>query len=252
MGRVQGKVALVTGGGGGLGAATARLLAREGATVLVTDIDQAGGAAVAAEIGAAAHFLRHDVTAEPDWEAALALAVERFGRLDILVNNAGISEPGTIEDETLAHWRHTMAINADSVFLGCKHGVRAMKETGGGAIVNISSALGIKAGAAYAAYCASKAAVRLLTKSVALHCAERRYNIRCNSIHPGAIHTPMFERYIGEGEDRARIIRAFADQHPLGHVGEPDDIAYAVLYLASDEAKFVTGEELCVDGGLVL
>lgn len=256
MGRVQGKVALVTGGAAGLGEAAALMLAREGAVVIVTDIDAAGGARVAARItaetGGIAVFQRHDVTSEAEWEAAMALAVERFGRLDILVNNAGISEPGTIEDETLAHWQRTMAINADSVFLGCKHGVRTMKATGGGSIINISSALGIKAGATYAAYCASKAAVRHLTKSVALHCGERRYNIRCNSIHPGAIRTPMFERYVGSGPDRDRLIQAFADQHPLGHVGEADDIAYAVLYLASDEARFVTGEELCVDGGLVL
>lgn len=252
MARLKDKTALITGAASGLGAAMAALFVREGAHVAVTDISEAEGRATANRLGAAAAFWRLDVTDEQQWETVMAEVLRRFGKLDVVVNNAGISEPANVEDETLAHWRRTMAINADSVFLGTKHGVRAMKDTGGGSIINISSALGIKAGSVYAAYCASKAAVRLLTKAAALHCAERHYNIRCNTIHPGAIRTPMMERYLEAAADPDAAYRAFAAAHPLGRVGEPDDIAYAALYLASDEAKFVTGEELCVDGGLAM
>lgn len=253
MGRVDGKTALVTGAGAGLGEAIARLLAAEGARVMVTDVDQENGARVASEIGDAALFRPLDVTDEDQWQAVVSDTMEAFGTLDILVNNAGISEPGTVEDESYSHWKRVMTINADSVFLGCRQGVRAMKETGGGSIINISSALAIKAGALFPAYSASKAAVAILTKSVALHCAEQGYNIRCNSVHPGAIETPMFERYLEMGgPDREATRKMFEAVHPLGRVGRPEDIAYAVLYLASDESGFVTGEELCVDGGNVI
>ncbi|RMF09267.1 MAG: glucose 1-dehydrogenase [Alphaproteobacteria bacterium] len=252
-GRVAGKVALVTGGAAGLGEAIARLLAREGARVMVTDIDEESGARVAADIGEAARFRRLDVTDEAQWVSVIGDVMAEFGRLDVLVNNAGISEPGNIEDESYDHWKRVMTVNADSVFLGCKHAVRAMKEGGGGSIVNIASALALKAGAMFVAYCASKAAVTILTKSVALHCAENGYNIRCNSVHPGAIETPMFERYLDMAVgDREATRKFFESQHPLGRVGKPDDIAYAVVYLASDESGFVTGEELCVDGGNVI
>lgn len=253
MARVSDKVALVTGAGTGLGEAIVRLLAREGAQVMVTDIDEESGARVASEIGDNAMFRRLDVTDEAQWARVVGDTMAEFGRLDVLVNNAGISEPGVIEDETYAHWKKIMTINADSVFLGCKYGVQAMKESGGGSIVNISSALAIKAGAAFPAYSASKAAVSTLTKSVALHCAANGYAIRCNSVHPGAIETPMFHRYIDMGgPDRDATRKLFEGHHPLGRIGKPDDIAYAVLYLASDESGFVTGEELCVDGGNVI
>jgi NAD(P)-dependent dehydrogenase (short-subunit alcohol dehydrogenase family) len=179
----------------------------------------------------------------------MAATLERFGRLDVLVNNAGISEPGSIEDTSFALWRRTQAINADGVFLGCREAVRAMKGHGG-SIINMSSSLGIRSNAAFAAYSASKGAVRLLTKSIALHCGASGYKIRCNSVHPGAIRTPMFERFIALAPDRETGERMFAANHPLGHVGEPADIANAVLFLASDESAFVTGCELTVDGGL--
>jgi 3(or 17)beta-hydroxysteroid dehydrogenase len=182
--------------------------------------------------------------------------VQRFGRLDILVNNAGISGGhGTVEDTTVEAWERTHAVNLDGVFLGCRHGIAAMKRTGpdkphaGGAIVNISSLAGLVGGAASCAYTASKGAVRLLTKSVAQHCAEKGYGIRCNSVHPGGIDTPIFDPLWQRlGRDTGKAI--IASRHPLGRMGEPEDIAQAVLYLASDRSRFVTGAELVADGGI--
>jgi NAD(P)-dependent dehydrogenase (short-subunit alcohol dehydrogenase family) len=182
----------------------------------------------------------------------LRVAEERFGRLDVLVNNAGIAIAKTIEETTLDDWRRTMAVNADGVFLGCKYAIPAMRRAGGGSIVNLSSIDGIIGEADLAAYCASKGAVRTLTKAVAVHCAEQRYGIRCNSIHPGYIWTPQTENYLRDlgrlEEERDKALR----RHPLGTLGEPKDIAYMVLYLASDESKFVTGAEMVVDGGYLM
>jgi 3(or 17)beta-hydroxysteroid dehydrogenase len=251
MGRVSGKVCLVTGGAMGLGEACARRLSDEGAHVMLTDVAETQGRAVAASIGDAAAFMLHDVQEEEAWERVMAATLERFGRLDVLVNNAGISKPGSIEDTSFELWRSIQAINSDGVFLGCRAAVRAMKGHGG-SIVNMSSSLGIRSNGAFAAYSASKGAVRLLTKSVALHCGESGYKIRCNSVHPGAIRTPMFESFIALAPDRETGERMFAANHPLGHVGEPSDIASAVLFLASDESAFVTGCELTVDGGLCI
>ncbi|TPL03624.1 MULTISPECIES: glucose 1-dehydrogenase [unclassified Mesorhizobium] len=251
-GRVADKVALVTGAGLGLGRASALLLAAEGATLAVSDIDDALAADTAMQIekaGGQALALRHDVSKPEDWPSVMAAIEGRFGRLDVLVNNAGIAIAKNIEDTTLAEWRRTMAINLDGVFLGCQEGIKLMKRSGGGSIVNLSSIDGIIGEAELAAYCASKGGVRTLTKAVAVHCAEKRYGIRCNSIHPGYIWTPQTENYLRDlgtlDQEKAKAL----SRHPIGFLGEPDDIAYMVLYLASDESKFVTGSEMVVDGG---
>ena len=253
-GRVAGKVALVTGAASGLGLATARMLAREGARVVLTDIDvgRAAKAAadIAAETGAAnAIALHQDVTDEARWAAVLDEAVARFGALNVLVNNAGIAANGTVEETSFELWRKVHAIDLDSVFLGCKYAIPRIAASGGGAIVNISSISGIVAGHNVAAYNSAKAAVRHLTKSVALHCARKGYNIRCNSVHPAFVDTPILDSitaHLGRDEALAKLAR----QLPLGRVGDPDDVAYGVLYLASDESRFMTVSELVLDGGI--
>ncbi len=250
--RLEGKIALITGAAQGLGAAMARMFARHGAKLVVTDVNESGVAALAEEVGGAG--LRHDVTLAADWEAAVALAEARFGGLNILVNNAGIGTIGSVEECTLEDWRRVHAIDLDGVFLGCKLALPAMARTtargGRGAIVNISSIAGIVAGANMAAYNSAKAGVRHLSKSVALHCARSGYDITCNSIHPVFIDTPILDGMVASSGSREEGLRKLGRQIPIGRVGEPDDIAYAALYLASDESKFVTGAELKVDGGL--
>ena len=253
MARVAGKVAIVTGATSGLGAAAARRLAEEGANVLVTGRDEGRGQAVVDSIAAAggtARFHPLDVTDEDAWQATVESATAAHGRLDILVNNAGITRAEPIAEVTLETWRRIMAVNADGVFLGTKSAIPAMRRSGGGSIVNMSSVLGMVGTANLAAYTASKGAVRYFTKCVALECARDGSGIRVNSIHPAFIHTPMMEetaiRMFGDA-DAGR--REFGKLHPVGHVGEPADIANGVVYLASDEAKFVTGTELVIDGG---
>jgi NAD(P)-dependent dehydrogenase (short-subunit alcohol dehydrogenase family) len=264
MGRVQGKVAIVTGAAKGIGAATAAVLAREGAKIVCTDLDEQGGQAVADEIanaGGEAIFKRHDVVDESQWEAAVALAEERFGGLHILVNNAGIApEGGPIEEKTLASWRRTIEIDLDSVFLGCKHGIRTIKKHtskggAGGSIINISSILGLVGQPNASDYNAAKGGVRLLTKSAALECAEAGYNIRVNSVHPGYIDTPLVRdalnrgvvqgQAVGPNEMRELLIML----HPVGRLGIAEEIANAVLFLSSEESSFMTGSELVADGG---
>lgn len=254
MGRVQTKVALVTGAALGIGAATSRLLAREGAAVVLTDIKDDEGQQVATEIcdgGGEAIYLHHDVADEEAWERVVAAAVDRFGGLDVLVNNAGVGWGGPPEDETLERWRSLMSVNLDGVFLGTKHALKAMSRDVGrrASIVNISSIEGLVGDPNLGAYNASKGGVRLYTKSVALYCGKAGLGVRVNSVHPGYIWTPMVENYLTENGDVDEGRAALDALHPIGHIGEPEDIAYAVLYLASDESKFVTGAELVVDGG---
>ncbi|MCE2566138.1 glucose 1-dehydrogenase [Komagataeibacter sp. FNDCF1] len=252
MGRVSGKVALVTGAALGIGKATALLLAREGARVVVADMKEQEGHAVVAEIEAAggeALFVSLNVTVEEDWSQAMAAIEKQFGRLDIAVNNAGIAYTGTVESTSLADWRRVQAVNLDGVFLGTRHAVEAMKPHGGGSIVNLSSIEGLVGDPTLAAYNASKGGVRLFTKSAALHCARSGYKIRVNSVHPGYIWTPMVQGLTAETPDQVAARQKLIDLHPLGHLGEPDDIAYGILFLASDESRFMTGSELVIDGG---
>jgi 3(or 17)beta-hydroxysteroid dehydrogenase len=253
MGRVQGKVALVTGASLGIGRAAAELLCREGAKVVLTDVLDDEGQAVAAslvEVVGEAIFLHHDVADEAQWEQVIAATIDRFGRLDVLVNNAGVGWGGPPEEETLERWRKLMSVNLDGVFLGTKHAIRAMKANGrGGSIINISSIEGLVGDPNLGAYNASKGGVCLYTKSTALYCAKAGLGIRVNSIHPGYIWTPMVEHYLGSVGDVAAGRQVLDAMHPIGHMGEPDDIAYGVVYLASDESKFVTGAELVIDGG---
>ncbi len=253
MRRVEGKIALVTGAAQGLGAAIARMLAREGARVALTDLNLAGVEEQAAAINetAAGHAvaLAQDVTDEARWREVVDEVVERFGGLNILVNNAGIGSMASVEDESYENWRRVHAVDLDSVFFGCKYAIPKIAASGGGSIVNISSISGIIAGHNMAAYNSAKAAVRHLSKSVALHCARAGNGIRCNSVHPVFIDTPILDDMlsaVGRDKGLAKLTR----QIPLGQIGQPDDVAYAVLYLASDESKFVTGAELKVDGGI--
>jgi NAD(P)-dependent dehydrogenase (short-subunit alcohol dehydrogenase family) len=253
-GRVAGKKAFITGGAQGLGAAMARMLAAEGAKVAIADINLDGAKAVAAEINAAqgegtAFAFPLDVTKEDQWIFALEEADAAMGGISVLVNNAGISRGGNIEQLSLEDWKLVMSVNVDSVFLGTKYALKYMRENQPGSIVNISSIAGLIAAHNSPAYNASKSAVWLLSKGIALHCAKQGLNIRSNSIHPTFIDTPIldplrqqFGKEVAEGK--------LARQIPLGHIGEPDDIANAVLYLASDESKFMTGAELKLDGGI--
>jgi 3(or 17)beta-hydroxysteroid dehydrogenase len=245
--RLAGKVALISGGARGMGAVEARLFAREGARVVLGDILEAEGRQVAAQIGSAggqAVFVGLDVTSETAWASAVAHAVERYGKLDVLVNNAGIGGPGRIEDTTLEAWNRVMAVNAAGVFLGTRAAIPAMRAAGGGSIVNISSQLGlVGVETTSAQYQASKGAVRLLTKATAIQYAGDR--IRANSVHPGPVATPMTAARRADPDQ----YRLMVSRIPLGRYGEPEEVAYGVLYLASDESSFVTGSELVIDGG---
>jgi NAD(P)-dependent dehydrogenase (short-subunit alcohol dehydrogenase family) len=253
-GRVAGKKAFITGAAQGLGAAAARMLASQGAKVALADLNLAGAEALAAEINAqqgagTAFAFALDVRDEAQWIYALEEADAAMGGISVLLNNAGISVGGDIETLSFADWKRVMDVNVDSVFLGTKHALKYMKAHQPGSIVNISSIAGLIAGHNTPAYNASKAAVWLLSKGIALHCAKQGYDIRSNSIHPTFIDTPILDRLrdlMGRETADAKLAR----QIPLGHIGEPDDIALAVLYLASDESKFMTGAELKLDGGI--
>jgi NAD(P)-dependent dehydrogenase (short-subunit alcohol dehydrogenase family) len=245
--RLQGKVALISGGARGMGAYEARLFAREGARVVIGDLREAEGRAVEADVvaqGGEAVFVLLDVTSESDWARAVATAEQRFGKLDVLVNNAGIGAAGRVEDTTLEDWNRVMEVNSTGVFLGTKAAIPAMRRAGGGSIVNISSQLGLVGmDDSSPQYQASKGAVRLLTKLTAVQYAKEK--IRANSVHPGPIVTPMTE---ARRADPA-LYRRMLSRIPLGRYGESADVAYGVLYLASDESSFVTGSELVIDGG---
>lgn len=248
MNRLNGRVALVTGAASGIGKATALRLAGEGAAVLITDIAVDAGEATAKEIrdaGGIAGFARHDVSSESDWEAATATAVSEFGGLDILVNNAGMGDLKTIEDTTLEEWHRTVEIDQTGVFLGMKVSAPHLRKSQHASIINISSIFGTSGGFGTSpAYHAAKGAVRTLTKNAALHWATD--GIRVNSVHPGFIETPILEPT--KGTEYWDTMTAMT---PMGHLGQPDDIAAGVAYLASDDAKFVTGLELYIDGGYI-
>ena len=255
MGRVTGKVALVTGAASGLGAASARMLAREGATVVLADLDAVAAHRVLSDIEAAGGtgaVIQLDVAVEPDWISAMATIRQRFGRLNVTVNCAGTNIARSFPtDTTLEDWRRLMSINLDGVFLGTKHSLAAMQQSEpvNGSIINISSIMGLIGAPDIAAYNASKGGVRLYSKSVALSCAEKRLAIRVNTIHPGFVDTPLLQTAIDRFEDRAEGRRLYDALAPVGRLGVPDDVAYGVLYLASDESSFVTGSELVIDGG---
>lgn len=257
MSRLKDKIALVTGAARGIGAAIAQAFVAESGFVYVTDLDDSTGAATAASLGDRAEYMHLDVREESEWERVLARVLEQRGRLDVLVNNAGITgfEAGFVphdpEHVELEAWRAVHRTNLDGVFLGCKHGIRAMRRTGQGSIINISSRSGVVGISGAAAYASSKAAVRNHTKTVALYCAEQGLKIRCNSIHPAAILTPMWEPVLGTGPEREVRMQEFVRDTPLRRFGRPEEVAAIAVLLGSDESAYMTGAELHVDGGIL-
>ena len=250
MGRISGKVAIVTGAASGLGSAITSLFAEEGASVIATDINEKDGQGIVKDItakGGDTVFLRQDVALEVDWQKLMDFTEEHYGHLDILVNCAGVFSSLPIEELTLENWRFVMSVNLDGVFLGIKYGAKAMKKNGGGSIINMSSVGGLVGTINSAPYNASKGGVRLLTKAAAMEFSKAGYdyNIRVNSVHPGVIETPMTAPMIQDPQGGVEMM----SWTPMGHFGEPLDVAYGVLYLASDESKFLTGSELVIDGG---
>jgi NAD(P)-dependent dehydrogenase (short-subunit alcohol dehydrogenase family) len=259
MGRVSGKVALVTGGANGIGRGCALALARDGAIVVVTDLQITAGrecVALIEKAGGEALFLEHDASSEDGWIRVVGEVKSRFGKLHVLVNNAGVAVPGLVTELTLEDWRRQQAINVEGVFLGVKHSLPLMRESGGGSIINISSVAGLTGAPNLSSYCASKGAVRLFTKAVAMECAAARDGVRVNSVHPGIIETAIWDA-IGAGTpgappgaNRLDLDALTAVATPLGVKGHPEDIAAGVLYLASDESRYITGSELVIDGGM--
>lgn len=257
MGRVEGKVVLVTGGASGIGRTCAESLAAEGARVVVSDVQDAMGQVCVAAIRSAGHdaiYRPHDVTMEQDWIDTIGAISDQFGRLDVLVNNAGIALAGPITEMALTDFRRQLAINVEGVFLGTKHSLPLMRASGGGSIINMSSVAGLKGASNLAAYSASKGAVRLFTKSAAMECARLKDGVRVNSVHPGIIETPLWDglgAIMGSASRANRIdldvLSAAAT--PLGVKGAPEDVALGVIYLASDESRYMTGAELVIDGG---
>ncbi|MGO4313150.1 glucose 1-dehydrogenase [Pseudomonas sp. KB_15] len=248
MQRVEGKVCIITGAASGIGREDALLLAREGAKVVLTDLNEEAGRQAAAEIGANALFIRHDIASESDWQHVVKTTVEHFGRLDVLVNNAAILALGSIEDTTLELWQKVQKINGEGYFLGCKYAIQAMKETGGGSIINMSSVAALGAMPMFCAYSASKGAVAAMTRSIALHCKQQGYRIRCNSVHPDGVNTPMTQALAG-GQ---AIPQEALDQDPMNRMAAPRDIANVVLFLAADESRFVNGAEIRVDNAQLI
>lgn len=248
MKRVEGKVCIITGAASGVGREDALLLAREGAKVVLTDLNDEAGRQVAAEIGANALFIHQDIASEADWQNVIKVTLETFGRLDVLVNNAAILALGSIEDTSLELWQKVQKINGEGYFLGCKYAVQAMKESGGGSIVNMSSVAALGGMPMFCAYSASKGAVAAMTRSVALHCKQQGYRIRCNSVHPDGINTPMTQALTG-GQP---IPQEALDQDPMNRMCAPQDIASVVLFLASDESRFINGAEIRVDNAQLI
>ena|SRR5271156_6298708 len=257
MRRLEGKIALVTGAASGIGEAIARGFVSEGAFVVLSDINDETGKQKSDALGPAASYARLDVRSEEDWKSCVDSVVQVHGRIDVLVNNAGItgfegsSAPHDPENASLEDWHAVLATNLDGVFLGCKYAIRAMRTRGAGSIINISSRSGLVGIPGAAAYAASKAAVRNHTKSVALYCAEQGWKIRCNSIHPAAILTPMWEPLLGSGPDRAERVEALVKDTPLRRFGSVEEVAALAVMLASDEVPFMTGAEITLDGGLL-
>ncbi|NNE76528.1 MAG: glucose 1-dehydrogenase [Pricia sp.] len=253
MDRVKNKVAIVTGGASGLGKSSAILLAREGAKIVVTDIDEENGNEVVQQIknnGGEAIYIEQDVSKENQWEMVIETTLKKFGKLHVVANAAGIGLGGTVEEVSLEDWKNLLDINLNGTFLGTQYGIKGMKETGeGGSIINFSSIEGLIGDPNLPAYNASKGGVTIFTKSAALHCAQQGYKIRVNSIHPAYIWTPMVENFLKAQGDVEEGKKQLESLHPVGHLGEPDDIGYGVVYLASDESKFMTGSELVIDGG---
>ena len=255
--RVKDRIALVTGGASGIGRASAERLAEEGAHVVITDIQDDVGTAVVADIhaaGGSAEYVHHDVTSERAWEDVIARVADRPGALHILVNNAGIGIACSIFEMSLADWQRQQAINLDGVFLGVKHGIPLIRDSGGGSVINISSVAGLKGAASLSAYNATKGGVRLFTKGVALECAQKRWNVRVNSVHPGIIDTPIWTKLdaarLAEGANELDMEQRAAVSVPTGELGRPRDIANGVLFLASDESSYMTGSELVIDAGV--
>jgi len=255
-GRCAGKLALVTGAAQGLGAAQARRLAEEGAWVLCTDINEqrvlATAAAIDEDMGVGRAFgIRHDVTSPGDWDRAIEFAKTELGGLNVLVNNAGIGVPGNIETCAFEDWKHCFAVNVDSVFHGCQKALPLMRDHAPGSIINISSIAGLIASDTMPAYNASKASVWMLSKSIALHCARHNMRIRCNSVHPTFVDTPILDGTARHHNiEKDVLLDKLARQIPLKFIGKPDDIANAVIYLASEESRFMTGAEIKLDGGI--
>lgn len=242
--RLFGKTALVTGGASGLGLAICERYVTDGASVIIADIDEDAGRTLATELGSAARFERLNVSLEADWADVMA----RIDSLDILVNNAGITTLGSIEDVTLEQFRHEFEVDVVGVFLGCKAGVAKMKSSGG-SIINMSSMTGVRAQADLVAYNGAKAAVTHMTKSVALHCGKSGYGIRCNSVHPGLIRTPIIDKVLAQSDEPDSVYASWLEVLPVGRLGKPEEIAAICVYLASDESAFATGAEFRIDGG---
>ena len=249
-GQLAGKAAIVTGAASGLGLGIASRFVAEGARVILADIDAEGGARAAENLGEAARFVHHDTSRVDHWQRLTAAAEEQFGGLDILVNNAGVTLMGSVEDVSIEDFDRTWAINTRGTFLGCRFAIDLMKPKKAGAIVNIASVSAFKPQPELVAYNASKAAVALMTQSIALHCARSGYGIRCNAINPGVIRTPMLDKVIAQVEDGEALMASYRAMHPIGRIGEPADIASMAVYLASDAAGFITGTSFTVDGGL--
>jgi NAD(P)-dependent dehydrogenase (short-subunit alcohol dehydrogenase family) len=254
--RLKNKIALITGAARGIGKAIAELFHSEGSIVIISDILDEEGKILCKKLGEKAEYLHLDVGDENSWKENVEYLKSKYGKLDILVNNAGITGfletagPFDAENVELSSWEEVHRVNSTGIMLGCKYGIKLMKKNGG-SIVNISSRSGIVGIPGAVAYASSKASSRNHSKSVALYCAEKGYKIRCNSVHPAAVMTPMWDAMLGEGEQRQKMTEDIENGIPLGHFGEPIDVAYGVLYLASDESKYVTGIELTIDGGIL-